>query len=140
MASEQTGVTVTLKGGGGYDAPWIVLHGADGPDIVRLWSSLVNAVSGGGDGESDMASIVHTVGEANKLSAVKAVLGATEAEEVPTHPEPPVPPPAETASAALASPALIAVAAKKSGKTVKELTAAGTTTDEAKALIQGGTA
>lgn len=129
--SEQ-GITVTLKGGGGYDAPWIVLHGQDGPDVVQKWQSLVAEVAR--PGNEDMASIVQVVGEANRLSAVKAVLGATEEQPAPPQDGPLVPPVATNPGAA--SPTLIKVAALKSGKTEAEL--AGISTLEAQALIAGG--
>jgi len=124
MAGESEAV-LTFKGGPGYEAPWLVLHA---PSITALWTMVQYTQF-----EGPYQNAMHAIAEANALADVKATLGATET----TTSNMPTPPVAEEDP--LQKPAnatLIAVAAKKSGKSKESL--AGITKAEATRLIQEG--
>jgi len=44
MSAENTGVSYTIKGGTGFDAPWIVLHGADVAHANMMLAELADSV------------------------------------------------------------------------------------------------
>jgi hypothetical protein len=117
-------IVLTLKGGKDYDAPWLVIHAASFEELHGLF------VAGGYLDSYQHAT--QAILEANQLANVKATLGATETGNMPT-------PPVQAGTDPLQQPAnatLIAVAAKKSGKSKEELK--GISKAEAQRLIQGG--
>lgn len=128
-------VKLTLKGGTDFGAPWATFEGS-------TWNAVEKLVKASPFAET-LEHVELAINDGNKLGAVKATLGATEeaATQTPSasRPEPPVEAEgsADTAPAP-ASAAQITLAAKKSGKTEKEL--AGISADEAKALIKKGAA
>ena len=118
-------IVLTLKGGKDYDAPWLVIHAASFEELHGLF------VAGGYLDSYQHAT--QAILEANQLANVKATLGATETTNTPT---PPVPEPQGDPLSQPANATLIAVAAKKSGKSKEELK--GISKAEAQRLIQGG--
>lgn len=87
-ASDREGVTVTLKGGAGFDAPWIVIHAGDISDAYEQLS---------GDNASVLAKLMdrtrHAASHFTSLGgSVAAAPAARPGQEAPAGlPEPPGP-------------------------------------------------
>lgn len=120
-------VSLTLKGGRDYDAPWLTVKGASIEEVVGVFVD-----TGDKRAEGMVESAFHALMEGNQLADVKATLGATEDPPEPVPGTSTVPSPVHDT---LPSENLIKAAAKKSGKSVEELK--GKSKAEITAIIAG---
>jgi hypothetical protein len=114
-------VSLTLKGGRDYDAPWLTVKGESFSDIATAFADTAKPEVYG-----MLESALHALIEGNQLADVKVTLGATE--EAPAEEEKP-------AHDTLPSENLLKTAATKSGRPIDELR--GLSKQEVTDLITG---